>query len=644
VKTPKAQLVFSSQAEFQFYEAATKALSKEWLIIPQLTLAKSKRDAHEAEMDFVLFHQQWGLFVIEVKGGRIRFENQQFYSVNRAGETFAIKNPFQQALSFKARLVRYLKDKNIQVPISYAVCFPTVSKDEFSSSASSNTDLIIGRDELRNLNHTLKTIAKISHEPKFFDFNVNQSTIQKALIGTNYQTRLNLKDYMSAHEKSLRQIEDIHTSLVAPAAGMLRLGVEGEAGTGKTVLASYIAQHFSAQSKRVLFLSSSELLAEKLRGLLTGLRVETYISLAKGMGVDLLNPPSKYKNTREKWINEDAAKEFMQALTEQGDRYDVILCDEAQDVDPSWWPGIEKLFDVHQNEKRFYVFFDRSQGIFSAQFEPEKVLPVAGPYLPMVHNYRTTFEIAHLSRSFRRGKHVLVSHSARFGYIPQIITYKNKEDFQTKLEALYDQLLSREGLNIQDVCLLSARKLQAAESVLKDVSSLKGIPIQKIDAKTRVLETDKLSFSTIHAFKGMETQVGILCNIDEYALELEHPLMASLVYVAMTRAKHMLYIFCKEGSAKHKRFMDLIAGIPQQKALVIDPHDGDQEFIGTVVHYNPKRFGYLEVKKEGAGIERIMFFTQDIDQQIRLGDQVRFRAAIEAQVPIAIDLHRVSAS
>ena len=55
-----------------------------------------KRQA-DGEADFVMIHPDHGVLVVEVKGGRIRTSEGEWYSVDRHGAEHEIKNPFEQA-------------------------------------------------------------------------------------------------------------------------------------------------------------------------------------------------------------------------------------------------------------------------------------------------------------------------------------------------------------------------------------------------------------------------------------------------------------------------------------------------------------------------------------------------------------------
>ena len=208
-------------------------------------------------------------------------------------------------------------------------------------------------------------------------------------------------------------------------------------------------------------LSSNRLLNEYLKSEAgSEVEVKTYIELGEGFGVHLLNPPPDFEGKREDWSQYEAPDRLIKAISASEHRYDALLCDEAQDVQPFWWEGIEKV--LAPEDSHFLVFFDRSQGIFGAGgsehgFVPEEVLPIAQPYFPLVYNYRTTREIATFSRNFRTGSKVMQSHCGRLGYIPEIITYEDAQDCRGKLGRLFRKLFREEEVSTEDVTVLSAR-------------------------------------------------------------------------------------------------------------------------------------------------------------------------------------------
>ena len=73
------------------------------------------------------------------------------------------------------------------------------------------------------------------------------------------------------------------------------------------------------------------------------IEVKTYNELAEVFGVHLLNPPHDYEGEREDWTQYEAPERLKRAIEKSEKRFDAVLCDEAQDVQPFWWEAIESV-------------------------------------------------------------------------------------------------------------------------------------------------------------------------------------------------------------------------------------------------------------------------------------------------------------
>lgn len=656
----KTRVIFASGAEEQFYQQA-RTLGDGWRIYYSCTLSTMEDEGglKDNEMDFVCYHPRLGVIVVEVKGGRIKHDGQtgSYFSMNRHGETFAIKDPFQQALVWKSRFLRFLRKNNIRVPVSHAVCFPSAAEDEFPTTAGTAPEIIIGRNRIRDLETTLKNIAERSQPEQYLRFDDCATELDRLLIGSTFTTRMYLRDYLDSHEHRVKDVESIHETLITPIASSRRLGIEGEAGTGKTMLAIMLGRHFRDHGKRVLLLGSNALLNLLiLKDMGPQIDVMTYPEVASTFGVNLLIPPQDFTGAKEDWVQYEAPERLKKAILASDKRYDVLICDEAQDVQPFWWEAIESL--LLSDESNLYLFFDGSQGVFGSgesgqKFDALQSLPIKPPYFPLVHNYRTTREIATFARAFRTSHGVLQSHCGRLGYIPELVVYKDAEDARRILGKLVRKLTREEGLNNDEITILSARNPQARESVLYQTDEIVKIPLHRLshtnkkswkDAKA---PQDSIAVSTIAGFKGMETHVGILLNVSEYNLPVDNPIMASLIYVACTRAKHMLYIFVQENDPKRLAFEKALASIKQTGTLVLEGSKADYEFSGRIAHYNPERVGWIAVDDPAFTQGSIMFFPHDVKaaglDELREGVKIKFRPRVEGHITIACDLVLVQA-
>ena len=69
------------------------------------------------------------------------------------------------------------------------------------------------------------------------------------LWGKDFTSKLFLKDYLNSHDLRVRDVEVIQETLVQPIAASARVAIEGEAGTGKTLVAVLLARYFRSQGK-----------------------------------------------------------------------------------------------------------------------------------------------------------------------------------------------------------------------------------------------------------------------------------------------------------------------------------------------------------------------------------------------------------
>jgi hypothetical protein len=274
---------------------------------------------------------------------------------------------------------------------------------------------------------------------------------------------------------------------------------------------------------------------------------------------------------------------------------------------------------------------------------PEDVLPISTPYFPLVNNYRTTKEISTFSRNFRTGRQILNSHSGRLGYIPELILYKDGAEAQKKIEELASRLCGQEGLRSEEITILSARRPLQEGSVLQNVQKLGNFELCDIGNNRKAPRTPQtLAVSTIQAFKGLETSVGIIANLSEYNMPLSNPIMASLLYVACTRAKHMLYILLQEDDPKKEVIQKAIDAISNKGSLVIGENSHDHVYAGTVSYFNPERLGWLTVEDASLQRSTLMFFPCDLKDigkdKIEVGTRLTFRVRLEGFAPIATEL------
>src|SRR5690606_1803676 len=125
----------ASNAESKLYKLLKEQLDDTFTVMHSVAwLARDPQDgASDGEADFVIAHPDYGVMVLEVKGGQVRLNSKsgQWYSIDRHGRQHAIKDPFGQT----TRSMYALKKKLAEAPptrhyswfVSRAVAFPDVA-------------------------------------------------------------------------------------------------------------------------------------------------------------------------------------------------------------------------------------------------------------------------------------------------------------------------------------------------------------------------------------------------------------------------------------------------------------------------------------------------------------------------------------
>ena len=120
------------------------------------------------------------------------------------------------------------------------------------------------------------------------------------------------------------------------------------------------------------------------------------------------------------------------------------------------------------------------------------------------------------------------------GEAVKIIPYRDNIDEQKEnVEGILTQLVVKDKIAPKDIVILSPKTF-GNSIVSKLAQDNFSISLEK--------ENDKIYFSTIHAFKGLENKVVVLCDIEELFTGNNSKENKNLFYVGMTRAKSALYI------------------------------------------------------------------------------------------------------
>jgi len=232
---------------------------------------------------------------------------------------------------------------------------------------------------------------------------------------------------------------------------------------------------------------------------------------------------------------------------ETGEELDYLILDEGQDLIR---PELLDVFDIWLRgglQKGNWIILGdfHNQAIYSDDLRGHALIEILENHTSYYSNFK-------LSLNCRNTKNIAGTTALFSGFdnLPYRInqiegepvnrTFWNSRDDLTK--KLTDQIrkLLDEGIMPSEISILSPRKFKDSSA-----SRLKGFDIIDVSNSSDLIpEENKITFSTIHSFKGLESPVVIVTDIESVTGDYN----SSLLYIAMSRASAYLSILMHENA------------------------------------------------------------------------------------------------
>ncbi len=213
----------------------------------------------------------------------------------------------------------------------------------------------------------------------------------------------------------------------------------------------------------------------------------------------------------------------MDALAESEQRFDALIVDEGQDFLASWWlPIQEALTDpVHGT---FYIFYDDNQSIYTTGLE----LPFSSPLFPLMENCRNTQHIHREVVKYYGGRDVIECLGPEGRPLETVTT----EHVANAVQIAVKRLVHEQGVSPADISILSP--LGQQRSQIQEGFRIGNLHLSWTEKGSR----DTVHCSTIHGFKGLESPVIILCELEKAHMAKRN----ELLYVGMSRARNHIIL------------------------------------------------------------------------------------------------------
>lgn len=549
-----------SSAEKRIFDWFANARgTEEWYVLHSLGIEKHNH-LIVGETDFLVIAENLGVFALEVKGGRISRTDGMWHYSNRYDETTTkSRGPFEQAndgiFSIMHELQNMLDNQHANlkdVLFGHGVMFPDVvfdatGVDEQQWRVFDENNMMNVRDYIINLSKEETALFKSKYPKRQIVLPTKDDVryIAKLLRG-DFSIPMSLNAKISNIEKEQMKLTDEQYNCLDQLDDNKRCVIQGQAGTGKTLLALKKATEMTASGEKVgLFCYNANLASwlKKYIGELPQNIQPAYVGTFHSWMIKIANEHGILSSAEENKSSEFYEATLPMAIRdaiEQENRFDYLVIDEAQDlIKENYLRVLNELCLNGLDRGRWSMFGDFDMQAIYADGESEQSLfDLLSDYSQCYARYklkvncRNTDAICWGIQTLTDVKYEKILSSGLNGMQIDYLTYKNDED---EVKVLRNVLLELQAKQIDPsiITILSPNRFE--NSVASKLSSEFGIEEYSAFANRGI------TFSTIQAFKGLENSVGILTDIKCYTNK-------KLMYVALSRARSKLYIIETEAA------------------------------------------------------------------------------------------------
>ena len=502
---------------------ALEKLPRDYYVVHSLKTANVVHNALlSREADFVIFHPEKGLLVLECKGGYPKYDGKWKYG---NGELMPHGGPYIQAETCMHAIENSIKNSNCGYLMKncrtyYGVWFPSLARDNLKAQNLPPEAEMRITLTLEDLADPLSAIERIFSIEKKVDQKLLKADVDILLsrfICPQFDLAPTIMEQRADQEvifhKLLAEQKKVLDFLVDQPVAV----INGAAGTGKTWVALEKARRHADDGEEVLFLCYNKQLKNALEK-----RARSYPNIhfysIDGLACKICNTSqSDYP-----LLNKELQKMFMADAFP----YQHIIIDEGQDFgqDAIEENGIMQLLcdmvtaDENKNGT-FYVFYDKLQKIQGRKIP--KFIEEADCRLTLTRNCRNTENIAKSSLAPVTQRQPKLFDLAIPGAPAQIAFCDGADQVVKAVDISIEQFEeSGDGLTVILTC-----KTEVASVLNEQIQNGK--------------YNGKYLFTTCRKFKGLEADNIILVDVDANTFNAEDVMM---YYVGTSRAKTGLRI------------------------------------------------------------------------------------------------------
>lgn len=484
-----------SEGEKTVYSILANGLSDDFTVIhslPWLSAAVRQIDAATAptgEIDFLVLHPELGALVLEVKSGRYRVDGTIFVHIKTNKRIDAVG---QTRKNFHALTQLLGKGAGLYSRIGYGFVFPNsqfgdalISIAMADATVDPPNRIFVDRGQMPELAGRVVEIMRY-----WKDAHSNAAMGEEkladivSLLCPQFDGAPSWGSRIDYDGKLWLRLTAEQACVVDQAARQQRMIVSGWPGTGKTLVAIEAARRLESSGKRILIVTFNNRLSEYIQQQVQGsaCAVSTWHKLCTRARRLLKLPPKQ----PEGWFKKGCCEDLKAAIErELVDKYDTLIIDEAQALQPEWCALLADWF----GDKQIIAFCDESQ-VFAFEHGTNletlcRQLNVPQPFFLTIV-MRMPRAVTDRLLTIRDTNYQLTSPREQE---PDTIRELLEPDWWLALQRTVDEF-KRQGVDGSDICVL--------------------MPSEPGETLAKTLEQLGVGFESVGRFRGLESPIVIV--------------------------------------------------------------------------------------------------------------------------------------
>lgn len=537
-----------------------------FFIIPKVQIADL---AASKEIDIVLLHPLYGLYIIEVKNWNKLIITEE-------------NNPFNQAKEYKNLLLSKIKDEfgKVAINIEYRVVFPTISTQEAKEFFLENKNL----EAYKNHAFFKEDLMSKENFKRFFNssFSVIPNKKEFLKIASLIVDKEKIKNNENKILPIISQDEVIYfdytqLSVLNGYNGDFKI-IRGVAGTGKTIILSHFVNNKlnTGVAENFLILCFNKKLVENLNNIFidnehkNNIKISSLFSFLNFINFDYekvgILDKKDFQKIYENFETDVSLDEFRTKLKIflQKNPIDYFICDETQDMPAGFMRIIYEeikdcIFFIDEAQKFYTYSMNDISNIFNhPKFEK---IDMRGKVKNLKNVYRTPSNIAKCAFE-------ILSNDEKLNKYYKRSAFYLKNDFLTDINFVLEDgnIILDNWNNFQDLKTLLEKQTQ--DTIVLTYTT------KQVEAITNIIKSinkdEIIKAMTIQSVKGLEAQNIIIHNFDMFlnqSLKYEKDIFYRKLYVLLTRAQKNLYISYDEKILNDEISKNVIKIIEKNQSL-----------------------------------------------------------------------------